>query len=50
MLSDDGVIVLGVDPDALCASFYGQTREIAAGWFAVNIESLARSRSYGRDD
>lgn len=47
MPSDDGVIVLGIDLDGVCANFYARMREIAAEWFEVDIETLTPSPSYG---
>ena len=37
MPSDDGIVVLGIDLDGVCADFYARMREIAAEWFEVDI-------------
>jgi 5'(3')-deoxyribonucleotidase len=50
MPSDDGVIVLGIDLDGVCASFYSRMREIAAEWFEVDIQTLTESPSYGLEE
>ena len=47
MPSDDGVIVLGIDLDGVCANFYARMREIAAEWFEVDIDTLTPSPTYG---
>lgn len=46
MPSDDGVVVLGIDLDGVCADFYARMREIAAEWFEVDIETLTEAPSY----
>jgi 5'(3')-deoxyribonucleotidase len=50
MPSDDGIIVLGIDLDGVCANFYARMREIAAEWFEVDIQTLTESPSYGLSD
>lgn len=50
MPSDDGVIVLGIDLDGVCADFYARMREIAAEWFEVDIKTLTESPSYGLEE
>ena len=50
MPSDDGIIVLGIDLDGVCADFYARMREIAAEWFEVDINTLTDSPSYGLDE
>jgi len=47
MPSDEGVVVLGIDLDGVCANFYARIREIAAEWFEVAIQTLTESPSYG---
>ena len=47
MPSDDGIIVLGIDLDGVCADFYTRMREIEAEWFEVDIQTLTESPSYG---
>lgn len=47
MPSDDGVIVLGIDLDGVCADFYARMREIAAEWLEVPAASLTKTPSYG---
>ena len=46
MPSDDGIIVLGIDLDGVCADFYARMREIAAEWFEVDLQTLTESPSY----
>jgi 5'(3')-deoxyribonucleotidase len=50
MPSDDGVIVLGIDLDGVCANFYARLREIAAEWFEVDVATLTASPSYGLEE
>jgi 5'(3')-deoxyribonucleotidase len=50
MPSDDGIVVLGVDLDGVCADFYARMREIAAEWSEVDISSLTESPSYGLEE
>lgn len=50
MPSDDGVIVLGIDLDGVCANFYVRMREIAAEWFEVDIKTLTEFPSYGLEE
>jgi 5'(3')-deoxyribonucleotidase len=50
MPSDSGQVVLGVDLDGVCADFYARMREIAAEWFEVDIDRLAKKVSYGLNE
>jgi 5'(3')-deoxyribonucleotidase len=50
MPSDEGIVVLGIDLDGVCADFYGRMREIAAEWFEVEINTLTEKPSYGLDE
>lgn len=50
MPSDDGIVVLGIDLDGVCANFYARMREIAAEWFEVDIKMLTESPSYGLEE
>jgi 5'(3')-deoxyribonucleotidase len=50
MPSDEGIVVLGIDLDGVCADFYGRMREIAAEWFEVDIKTLTDKPSYGLDE
>jgi len=50
MPSDDGIVVLGIDLDGVCANFYARMREIAAEWFEVDITTLTESPSYGLEE
>jgi 5'(3')-deoxyribonucleotidase len=50
MPSDEGVVVLGVDLDGVCADFYARMREIAAEWFEVDLKALTESPSYGLEE
>jgi 5'(3')-deoxyribonucleotidase len=47
MPSDEGVVVLGVDLDGVCADVYARMRQIAAEWFEVDISTLTQTPSYG---
>lgn len=40
MSSNDGIVVLGIDLDGVCANFYARMREIAVEWFYVDTKSL----------
>jgi hypothetical protein len=39
MPSDDGIVVLGIDLDGVCANFDARMRQIAAEWFDLDIET-----------
>src|SRR6267154_1974930 len=50
MPSDDGIIVLGIDLDGVCADFYARMREIAAEWLELDISTLTDAPSYGLEE